>query len=266
MLKLLSAAWITLALFSDANLLRAQSSEPIEDNSFLIEEAYNQKSGEVQHIFNLVRSYNPRELSFNFAQEWPLWGQEHQISYDLPFEYDFNYEQATLGEVAINYRYQVLGVEEHDIALAPRLSVLAALGDGLTGHGTGGIGVELGVPLSVILLPELVSHTNASVTYFPSATLAPSVTTSYTSFGLGQSLVLLLHPKFNVLVEAVWSRESYGSTLNDVEGEESFVINPGVRWAYDLNGGLQIVPGLSVPIGSDGNAQLLVYLSFEHDF
>jgi hypothetical protein len=265
MLRVISATVVAL-MFCATDITLAQGPGPIEDNSFLIEEAYNQKSGEVQHIFNLVRSYIPRGLSFNFAQEWPLWGQEHQISYDLPFDYDYNHGFATLGEVAINYRYQVLGVEEHDIALAPRLSMLASMGDGLNGQGSGGIGVELGVPLSVVLLPALVSHTNASLTYFPSATLAPSIKGSFTSFGIGQSLVLLIHPKFNMLIEAVWSRDSYGAPLDNLEAEDSFVINPGVRWAHDFSNGLQIVPGISVPIDSDGIAQLLVYLSFEHDF
>jgi hypothetical protein len=47
----------------------------------------------------------------------------------------------------------------------------------------------------------------------------------------------------------------------------TFFINPGVRFAINFKSGLQIVPGLSVPIGigpSQGEYGGLVYLSFEH--
>lgn len=47
----------------------------------------------------------------------------------------------------------------------------------------------------------------------------------------------------------------------------TFFINPGVRFAINLKSGLQIVPGLSVPIGigsSEGEYGGLLYLSFEH--
>jgi len=51
---------LSLSVFLVLTLLRvscvfAQESEPIEDNSFLIEEAYNQEAGVVQHISNLDR-------------------------------------------------------------------------------------------------------------------------------------------------------------------------------------------------------------------
>ncbi|HXT54767.1 MAG TPA: hypothetical protein VN826_09700, partial [Candidatus Eisenbacteria bacterium] len=58
----------------------------IEDNSFLIEEAYNQEVGVVQHIFQSVYSNDPRQRgwAFAFTQEWPIYGQDHQFSYTIP--------------------------------------------------------------------------------------------------------------------------------------------------------------------------------------
>src|SRR4029077_1654514 len=65
-----------------AYLLPPQSpliaSEPlakgIQDNSFFIEEAYNQEPGVVQHIFNLPIDFTngSREIAPSFTQEWPV--------------------------------------------------------------------------------------------------------------------------------------------------------------------------------------------------
>lgn len=56
--------------------------EGIEDNSFLIEEAYNQEQGVVQHIFNAAHISDSRRQgwSFNFTQEWPVFSSDHQFS------------------------------------------------------------------------------------------------------------------------------------------------------------------------------------------
>src|SRR5712664_763826 len=59
----------------------------IMDNSFLIEEAYNQEDGIVQHIVNAVYSIDDlsephqRRMDLSFTQEWPAYGQAHQFSY-----------------------------------------------------------------------------------------------------------------------------------------------------------------------------------------
>lgn len=57
----------------------------IEDNSFLVEEAYNQEPGEVQHV--VTAAYNDprrRGWTFDFTQEWPVFSQDHQFSYTIP--------------------------------------------------------------------------------------------------------------------------------------------------------------------------------------
>src|SRR6185312_16420034 len=52
----------------------------IQDNSFLIEEAYNQESGVVQHISTFERA-DGGDWAYSFTQEWPLGGIRHQLSY-----------------------------------------------------------------------------------------------------------------------------------------------------------------------------------------
>ena len=49
--------------------------------------------------------------------------------------------------------------------------------------------------------------------------------------------------------------------------QHDLYVSPGVRWAYNLRNGLQIVPGVGVPVGIGPNASrmgVIGYLSFEH--
>src|SRR5436305_1716303 len=61
------------------------------DNSFLVEEAYNQEPGVVQNIFTGLYSWanysgtGERRLDLAFTQEFPAWGQKHQFSYTIPY-------------------------------------------------------------------------------------------------------------------------------------------------------------------------------------
>jgi hypothetical protein len=84
---------------------------------------------------------------------------------------------------------------------------------------------------------------------------------------VGQSVVWLAQPNLNVVFEAIyaWSEEVTGPGSTD--RSSSFLLNPGLRWAINRPSGLQIVPGVSVPIGvgpSRGEEFLFLYLSFEH--
>ena len=49
----------------------SRAEEGIQDNSFLIEEAYNQGRGVVQHIGTYVRSGHAGNWASSFTQEWP---------------------------------------------------------------------------------------------------------------------------------------------------------------------------------------------------
>src|SRR5262245_17773403 len=59
------------------------SSGPLQDNSFLIEEAYNQEAGVVQSIVNGLWSRSSENWTLSFTQEWPVPDQRHQFSYTL---------------------------------------------------------------------------------------------------------------------------------------------------------------------------------------
>ena len=218
-------------------------SPAIADNSFLIEEAYNQEPGVVQHISAWQRALRTAAWTFTFTQEWPVGTQTHQLSYMIPVQRTESPSRTGFGDAALNYRYQLRRAAA-DVAIAPRLSMLVPTGNSARGLGTGHIGAQLNVPVSVILVPSLVSHWNAGVTAVPHTT---------TMYNLGASVIWLARPTFNVMVEATWLEQG---------GMHVFVVNPGIRWAHNFASGLQIVPGVAFPDGKS----VFLYLSFEHRF
>src|ERR1041384_3024217 len=92
----------------------ARNVDGIMDNSFLVEEAYNQEPGVVQHIF--TASYGVKQLAGpddkawnpTFTQEWPVFSQRHQFSYTVPYYFLESGGQSKdgLGDILLNYRYQ----------------------------------------------------------------------------------------------------------------------------------------------------------------
>lgn len=248
--------------------LRAQGAapaapkEPIADNSFLMEEAYNQEPGVVQHISGLAKTTGQKGWAYSFTQEWPFTGQRHQLSYTLPI---MQTDGSTgVGDLMLNYRLQAVSDDARGLAFSPRLSVSLPTGDGNKGLGVGGTGWQVNLPVSKTLGTSLVAHTNAGASWFPSI----NDNTSLHAVNLGQSLIWLAAPRFNVMVEAVWSRTTTSHNGHDDPVENAF-ISPGIRWGYDFRSGLQIVPGIAFPIGvgqSHGLRQVFLYLSFEHPF
>ena len=78
-----------------------------------------------------------------------------------------------------------------------------------------------------------------------------------------------MRPRFNALVETLWTRTQVVEAGGTTTSEDALVVVPGVRGAIDFASGLQIVPGVGVPIGvgpSSDRRTLFVYLSFEHGF
>ncbi|MBI3592388.1 MAG: transporter, partial [Nitrospirae bacterium] len=127
----------------------AEEAKKIQDNSFLIEEAYNQEPGVIQHIQTFQYMKN-RTWGYSFVQEWPVGGQTHQFSYTIPV-YHLNKDgnKTGIGDVMINYRYQLIYKEKEGVAMAPRFSLLLPTGDYKKGFGRGAIGLQTNIPLSV---------------------------------------------------------------------------------------------------------------------
>jgi hypothetical protein len=114
----------------------------------------------------------------------------------------------------------------------------------------------------------IVTHWNAGATVTPSAPVALGGRSTTHSLSLGASVIWLVEPSVNLLVETVADVSKLVSNDGRTANETGWILNPGVRWALDA-GDLQIVPGIAYTIGlGDGTDEdgIFLYLSFEHPF
>jgi hypothetical protein len=248
----------------------AKDQPGIQDNSFLIEEAYNQEAGVVQHISTFSRMWNSRDWSYTFTQEWPgLHNPRNQYSYTLIGMHSGEFGSAGVGDVIFNYRYQAVGNGESRVAFAPRVSMLLPSGDVAHGRGLGGIGIQFELPVSIVLTRRLVTHWNAGGMFVPRAQGPDHSRATSFGYNLGQSVVFIAHPRVNFIVETAYSQFQSVVQPGATEWSPSLLISPGIRWAYNYKNGLQIVPGLAFPIGlgpTAGEKGVFAYLSLEHPF
>lgn len=244
----------------------------IQDNSFLIEEAYNQEFGVVQHIQAFSRNWQTKEWVYTFTQEWPIdIDPRNQLSYTIPITHsaDFPGSGAGIGDIALNYRYQLIGSGKAKVAFSPRVSALLPTGDSTKGRGAGGAGVQFQLPLSIVINNKLVTHWNAGATITPAAKNANGDKAATHGYNFGQSFIWTLLPRVNLMLETVFFSDENVFTRDDTQRSNSIFMNPGIRWAYNLKSGMQIVPGIAVPVGvgpSTGEAGIFLYFSIEHPY
>jgi hypothetical protein len=243
----------------------------IQDNSFFIEEAFNQEFRVVQHIFSLTRFRQPeRELAYSFTQEWPVGGAKHQLSYEIA--YATLGSRSEFGDLQLNYRYQLLDKPD-GIAFSPRLSLILPTGDELLGFGEWGF--EVNLPVSKRLSESFVGHLNAGVTVYPHVKAYYYEETFYDftrvyrtipDYFAGASVIYLAHPNLNVMLEWLTSYSGDTDRYGNVVFATSHILSPGLRAALNFDN-LQIVPGIAVPVRlHDGISEsgIFGYLSFEH--
>jgi hypothetical protein len=247
-------------------------SAAIEDNSFFIEEAYNQEFRVVQHIFNGTSFTLPqKDVVLSFTQEWPVGSQDHQLSFTVPYALLHSNTVSGVSDVLINYRYQLYSSDDW-AAFAPRVSMVLPTGSSAKGLGIGVVGVQANLPVSKRLAEHLVAHMNVGATLMPGMkgmnTAGAEVERTLTSVNVGGSVILLVSAHFNIMLEAVENFLGEVGTNGDIERTAETILSPGVRYAMDVDQ-LQIVPGVAVPIvfsGGEQRAGIFFYLSCEHPF
>ena len=251
-----------LALAATAGPASAQgrvSAFGIADNSFLVEEAYNQEPGIFQNIFVMTR-LRPGQWFGAFTQEWPLRSQRHQVSFSVPFQRSFG--ENDIGDLLVNYRLQLSNGENGRPAFAPRLTVVLPMSkesqelQGLVP------GWQFNLPVSYER-GRFVFHGNAGATILKQASEDGTEHWSTTPFVAGSIIWAarrMLHPMFEVYSE--WSDESSA-------GERSATVTfvPGVRTGWDL-GDHQFVVGVGMTITKSEQTRMggLAYLSYELPF
>jgi hypothetical protein len=220
----------------------------ITDNSFFIEEAFNQEQGIFQNIFGFTRSPD-RTWNASFTQEWPLSSVRHQFSYTLTFLGDSL--NSGIGDSLINYRLQIVTEAKRRPAFSPRISIILPTGSAQKGLGDGNVGWQVNLPISK-QFRDVYLHGNAGLTY---AKVSEQRATTPT---LGTSAIWRVKPMVHPLIEALVE-------LND---QNVVTISPGVRGGRNF-GDQQVVVGVAAPIersGAQTNAGIFLYFSYELPF
>ena len=267
---LLSLFFVPILLTGSAG---AEEKDPrpaagIQDNSFLLEEAYNQEPGVVQHIQSLRRVQ--RNWEYSFVQEWPLGTQDHQISYTIPYSWIRNEEglrKHGIGDVMLNYRPQVWYESATRPAFTPRFSLIVPTGSAAKGTGDGSFGLQTNAAFSKIVSDRVTLHANLGATHlFNVGGHSP------TSFNAGGSAIFAVTRDFNLMLETRIDWEQSVNDNRELERTTMFTVSPGARYALNFPelSNLQVVMGLATPILFAQRAKpdygILFYLSFEHDF
>ena len=232
----------------------------ISDNSFLVEEAFNQEAGVFQNIFNAARANG--DWAATFTQEWPVAIQAHQFSYTLAWGSVGG--DAIFGDTLLNYRYQAMLEGPRRPAFSPRVSLI--LPTASDGAGDESAGLQFNLPFSK-QSGDIYWHWNAGLTWLPSADLGED-TRSLESPFISGSAILRLQPMLNVMLESVVNFDEQPADLETVR-EKLFTVAPGVRGGWNL-GDQQLILGFAVPITwsdvNDRNTAAFAYLSYELPF
>ena len=246
--------------------------EEVQDNSFLIEEAYNQEPGVVQHILSITRQVtrmagpDEHEWQFVFTQEWPAFSQTHQLSYTVPYDYVSKGDDSADGvdDVLLNYRFQALTETATQPAFAPRFSLILPTGNVDNGFGDNSVGYQVNLPLSKIVSDRCTLHANAGATRLPDVEGHDLV-----SYNLGASAIYAVTRNFNLMLESTAEWDEEVNAAGRTERNLSALISPGFRYAFNHPNDAQTVIGVAAPIGLTSDTPdygVILYASFEHPF
>jgi hypothetical protein len=257
---------LLLALAVGTFAARAQDEDKrpakgIQDNSFLIEEAYNQEAGVIQSVATLQRQ--ERDWVLTFGQEIPLGSQTHQFSYSIPYAWlrSNGARVQGIGDIAVSYRYQALLETATTPAFAPRLGLILPSGDRDKGTGEGSLGYQINLPVSKIITDRVTLHGNAGMTSFLDVDGRTPV-----NFNAGGSAIYAVNRDFNLMLETLAEWTQSVTPTREIEREFTLTVSPGVRFAFNPPFG-QIVMGVGAPISfSRGQTDYgaIFYLSFEN--
>jgi len=242
----------------------------IEDNSFLLEEAYNQEDGVVQ----LIQSYQYTKVNSQKSQgvytltvEIPAPNRTHQFSFTLPHTTatENNVTNSGVNDISLNYRYQLMDSEK--IAMSPRVSIILPTGKRETGLGTSALGLQFNIPLSFELNKSWINHYNFGYTYTNQAQSAGGAIGSNTiSTNFGTSFIYLASDTLNLMTEFIHNSADTSNGDGTKSRSESYYISPGLRYAINTQS-VQYVPGIALPIGigpsESEDYSVLLYFSIE---
>jgi hypothetical protein len=267
-----TAPGLVLALFlisvAPALAQSATVGTPFEilDNSFIVEEAFNQEAGIFQNIFG-VRFAEGSAWEFGFTQEWPLPSQTHQLSYTVPLAGLGT--SAGVGDVLLNYRYQWWFGSAGLPAFSPRFSIILPSGSEDEGRGAGVVGWQVNLPFSK-QQGDLYYHWNGGFTWLPNVS-SPRPDGEHVDLftpHLAASAIWRARPMFNLMLETVAEFEEEIEPAAGTVRTTVLTVSPGFRTGWNVSDS-QIILGFAVPLtfaNDEKDAAAFVYFSYELPF
>ena len=240
----------------------------LQGAGLLVETAYQQEAGELEHSFKFSRS-NRRNWATTVSEEIPLGGAKHQLSVEIPWQFfkdEHGYRGA--GDAQIGYSYMLFGSNTSRVTVSPGVGLSLPTGDYRKELGRGAAGISFRLPVSAMIGKRFASNTTFETTYTRNAKHHHGERASVTDFEIGQNFVWYAKPKLNFLLETVWEREQEPGEHKYKHTEREFYVSPGVRWAHYFRKVL-IVPSVGFPIGagpSRGERGIVFSIAFEHSF
>ena len=237
--------------------------DPIEDNSFLVEESYNQEEGVVQFIQVYQKEAKTENWNYTFINEYPFFSQTHQLSFEVPIAHLESNNKSQIEDLKLNYRNELFRNET--VVTTLRLSTTLPTGDYEKGFGVGASGYETALLASVQIAPRWVQHWNVGAGITPKAKNTLGEQADNRKYFWAVSNVYLMSDHLNFMLEATGTQQEQTITENSAEWTSETIVSPSVRYAIDYND-WQFVPGLAFPTGlgpTEGSNQILGYLSIE---
>ena len=242
----------------------SESPFKIEDNSFFVEEAFNQEVGVFQNIFGAARLNGSWVATF--TQEWPIVSQKHQLSYTLASLDDGS--GFGISDTLLNYRYQVSTEGPGRPAFSPRVSLILPTGNAVSRRGNGSYGLQVNLPFSK-RHGSVYWHWNAGATWLEGAEAEGPLArelgrTSLLGPFLAGSAIYALRPMFHLMLENLLI---FGQSFDGFEKtrDTTYTLSPGIRGGWNVGDG-QIVTGAAIPITwGEGTADTGVFLYFSYE-
>jgi len=248
----------------------------IEDNSFLLDEAFNQDKGVMQFISNFSWSnLNSNCMVYSFTHEIPVVNNHHQASYTL--QYNFNQpfgktHYSGPGDLILSYSYMAAGKDDR-VMIIPQINLIVPTGDPAKGLGNGGFGGKLGLAITKRFSRTIVTHYNFSETMIYQAdyltTLQSESRKAEKNIKVrtyAASVIWYPTSRLNLMFESVANHLSDTNANGSPLRTWQAIGNPGVRFAVDLHKAI-LVSGASFPftVGGDSLDQpgVFIYLSLE---
>ena len=155
---------------ADAAVKPAAEPFEITDNSFLVEEAFNQEAGIFQNIFDAVRDDGDWALDLHAGVAGRLAGAPVLVHAVVARR---RRTASALGDTLLNYRYQALMEGPGRPAFSPRVSLILPTGNVGTAAARDRPGLQVNLPFSK-QTGDVYWHWNGGLTWLPARRVAGS--------------------------------------------------------------------------------------------